>query len=202
MLRQRIRFRTFPLRALNRVLVVLLALALIWGGVAVALLAVKVGRASVSDVTGYRQLYRSVTGIASGDVQGSTRAWIAGAGVLCFLLFGLLAFKSLPRPYRARRVLELELDHEERGELTVAPAAVEHMAELAASQDERVASASGRYLSRALEVNVSLRRSPDLAEALTSVQSAVGDALEVHGLPAAPVTVTFASYQQPERELA
>jgi hypothetical protein len=198
---QRVRFRAFPLRFVTHVLVVLLGLALVWGGVTIVLLALKVAPGSVNASTGYRDLYQSITSVGPRNLRGATRAFIGGSGLLGFLVFGFVAYKSLPRPYRARH--DIDLGHDRGGDLTVASRAVERIAEHTAVRDDRVLSATGLYSPEVLALNVSLRRSPDVTATLESVQTAVRRAIEMHGLPTVPVTVTLTGYQQhTPRELA
>ena len=120
MLRQRLRSRTSPLALLARALVVLFALALIWAGLVIFLLALGVGDATVDSITGYRAAFDSLAGLESEDVDdATTRAIVAGAGVLAFLVFGYLALRELPRPYLARQDLELSKGHDRSGRRVV-----------------------------------------------------------------------------------
>jgi hypothetical protein len=196
MLRQRLRGRTSPLAFAGRALTVLLALALIWYGLMTILLAFKVAPSTVNAISGYRTAFAFLAGLTAGDVDGVTRAIVAGAGVLAFVVFGYLALKALPRPYLARR--ELELAHDDHGEVQVAPRAFERLAEAAASRDGAVASAAGRYGVDNLTVLLTVRRARDLAQTLEGAQRRVVEALEQHGLPAMPVNVTLAGYDAPK----
>ena len=128
MLRQRLREDTSPLMLVGRVVTLLFALALVWYGLMTVLLALKVSPSTVNDISGYRTAFDWLTGLKPADVDGGrTRAIVAGVGVLAFLVFGYLAFKQLPRPYRARRDLDLVAD--DHGEVIVEPRAVERLAE-------------------------------------------------------------------------
>lgn len=157
MLRQRLRTRVSNLALIGRIVVLIFALALIWFGLMVVLLAAKVAPTTVNDISGYRTTFDALSGLAPGDVgDGLTRAIVAGAGLLVFVLCAWLAFKELPRPYLARH--DLELQETERGLLTVNARAVERVAEMAACETPGVSSASGRYGSSDLEVGVSVSR--------------------------------------------
>ncbi|MBA3304692.1 MAG: hypothetical protein H0U25_02030 [Thermoleophilaceae bacterium] len=210
MLRQRLRSRTSPLALLARALVVLFALALIWAGLVIFLLALGVGDATVDSITGYRAAFDSLAGLESEDVDdATTRAIVAGAGVLAFLVFGYLALRELPRPYLARQDLELSKGHDGQGEerttpgtLTVAPRAIERLAETAAEDQPGVAGASGRYGTNELAVGVAVRRAGEVAATLGGVQTAVHDALSRHGVPDMTVSVILTGYEpKTKREL-
>jgi len=209
-LRQRLRSRTSPLALLARALVVLFALALIWAGLVIFLLALGVGDATVDSITGYRAAFDSLAGLESEDVDdATTRAIVAGAGVLAFLVFGYLALRELPRPYFARQDLKLSKGHDGQGEerttpgtLTVAPRAIERLAETAAEDQPGVAGASGRYGTNELAVGVAVRRAGEVAATLGGVQTAVHDALSRHGVPDMTVSVILTGYEpKTKREL-
>lgn len=192
--RQRVRARTSPLAFVGRALVALLALALIWGGVALALLALKVDAGAVNDVTGYRSVYDFFTGLGPGDFDGTTRLVLGLIGLAALLLFGYLAWKEIPRPYLARR--DINLSRDERGDVVLEPRAVERLAEASALRQRGVTAASGRYGGDDLSVDVSVRRTNEPAEVLRGVHSAVYDAIEAHGLPTLPVNVTLTGFKQ------
>jgi hypothetical protein len=203
-LRQRLRSRTSPLAFISRALVVLFALALLWAGLVIFLLALGVGEGTVASITGYRAAFDSLAGLEREDVDGATtRAIVAGAGVLAFLVFGYLALRGLPRPYLARQDLELsESNDGQPGTLTVAPRAIERLAETAASDQPGVAGASGRYGTDELAVGVAVRRAGEVAGTLGRVQAAVHDALSRHGMPDMPVSVILTGYEpKTKREL-
>ena len=192
--RQRVRARTSPLAFVGRALVALLALALIWGGVALALLALKVDEGAVNDVTGYRSVYDFFTGLGPGDFDGTTRLVLGLIGLAALVLFGYLAWKEIPRPYLARR--DINLSRDERGDVVLEPRAVERLAEASALRQRGVTAASGRYGGDDLSVDVSVRRTNEPAEVLRGVHSAVYDAIEAHGLPTLPVNVTLTGFKQ------
>jgi hypothetical protein len=196
--RQRVRGRTSPLVILGRVVTLLFALALIWYGLMTLLLALKVSPSTVNSLSGYRTAFDWLSGLSPSKVDGAaTRGIVAGAGVLAFLVFGYLALKQIPRPYLARRDLDLTAD--ERGEVTVAPRAIERLAEVAASSHPAVSDARGRYAIDDLSVDLTVRRARDLADTLQDAQRRVVDALEQHELPALPVNVTLAGYDRRNR---
>lgn len=199
--RQRLRERTSPLIIVGRLVTLVFALALIWYGLMVLLLALKVSPATVNSISGYRTAFDWLRGLTPGDVDGgTTRAIVAGAGVLAFVVFGYSALKQLPRPYLARRDLDLAAD--ERGEVTVEPRAIERLAEVAAAGHPSVTGARGRYGVDDLSVDVTVRRARDVADSLRDAQQRVVDALRRHELPAMPVNVTLTGYDRKhKREL-
>lgn len=198
MFRQRVRERPSPLVFFGRLVVIVFAAALVWYGLMTVLLAVKVSPDTVNAISGYRAAFDWLTGLTPRDVDGSTtRAIIAGAGVLAFLVFGYLALKQIPRPHLTRHELELAAD--DHGEITVQPRALERLAETAAQQNPAVTSASGRYSQDDLTVTISVRRARDLADTLRDTQQRVADALTQHHLPTMPVNVTLTGYDRRHR---
>jgi hypothetical protein len=196
--RQRLRERTSPLMFVGRLVTLVFALALVWYGLMTVLLALKVSPSTVDAISGYRTAFDWLSGLTPSDVDGgATRAIIAAAGVVAFLVFGYLALKQLPRPYLARR--ELELTTDERGEVTVEPRAVERLAEVAAATHPAVSDARGRYSSDDLSVDLTVRRARELADTLNEAQRRVAQALEQHELPALPVNVTLTGYDRRHR---
>jgi len=200
-MRQRVREHGSPLRVVGRLLVLLLAGALIWYGLMTALVAAKLISAGTADeLSGFRTAFDALAGITPDDLDSRTRLIIAGAGLLAFLVFGWLAVKELPRPHLVRG--ELELAEDDRGFVHVEPRAIERVAETAASENPAVTGASGRWGTDDLAVAVSMRHARDIADTLRDVQSRVRRALDQHGLPAVPVEVTLTQFdpKQP-REL-
>jgi len=198
--RQRIRERPSVLMVVGRIIPLVLALGLVWYGLMLVLLAVKVSPSTVNAISGYRTAFNYLSGLTPDDVDGGvTRAIIAGSGIAAFVVFGYLAVKQLPRPYLARRELPLAAD--EHGEVSVEPRAIERIAEVAASRHSAVTAARGRYSVDDLAVDVSVRRARDLATTLHDAQQRVADALEEHELPAMAVNITLTGYDRQRREL-
>ena len=197
MLRQRLRTRGSSLALVGRILVLLLALALIFYGAMLLLLAVKVDPGTVNQISGYRHAYDYLAGLREGDLSDLARYIAGGAGLLAFLLFGFLALKELPRPYLARH--DLGLRDDERGVVTVEPRAIERMAEAAASEHPSVGRAAGRYGDDELAVGLTVRHAGGAADTLHEVQAAIVAALERHGLPAMPIHLTLTGYDRRTR---
>ena len=201
MIRQRISLRTPALAYLARILAVVLGLALVWYGLMLALLAIKVSPHTVNAISGYRSLYHDATTLSPRDFTTAVR-WIAGvAGFAAFLLFAYLAFQELPRPYLARG--EIPLIEHDTGATIVKPRAIERVAELAARGNPDVASAAGRLGDRELSLSVGLRQAATAVDALRDVRARVRSEFDRHELPALPVNVTLTDYDRnTRRELA
>jgi len=195
--RQRLRSRTSPLAFVGRVLVVLLALALVWYGLMLVLLALGVSAGTVDLISGYRTVFNAVSDLKGSNLSDPARVIAAIAGLVAFLLFGYLALKEIPRPYLARQ--DLELPQAGHGTVTVEPRAVERLAELAATRHPAVTGAAGRFGTDELVVNVTVRRARDVAATLTSVQEEVEEALGRHGLPIVPVNLTLTGFERRTR---
>lgn len=182
----------------GRLLTFGLALALIWYGLMTVLLALKVSPSTVNSLSGYREAFDWLTGLSPHKVDGAdTRAIIAGAGALAFLLFAYVAFREIPRPHLTRH--DLQLSSDARGEVILEPRAVERLAETAAQQHPAVTTASGRYSEHDLTINIAVRRARDLSETMRDIQRRVIQALEDHQLPTVRVDVTLTSFDRRHR---
>jgi hypothetical protein len=198
--RQRISERTSLLSLVGRIVPLILAIALIWYGAMLILLAVKVSPTTVNSISGYRTAWRWLAGLDTSTVSGGvTRGIIAACGVAAFLFFGFLAYKQLPRPYLTRR--ELRLSSDSQGAVTVEPRAVERLAEVAAESHHAVSSARGRHSVDGLFVDLSVRRPDNLADTMHDAQRRVADALERHQLPNMPINITLVGFEGRRREL-
>ena len=196
--RQRVRERTSGWVAIGRLVPLILALALIWYGAMLVLLALKVSPTTVNQISGYRTAFDWLSGLTAAKVDGAqTRAIIAGAGVAAFLVFGFLAIKQLPRPYLARQ--DLPLTSDPHGEVNVEPRAVERLAEIAARAHPAIRDARGRYSIDDLTVDLDVRRATNLRDTLEDAQQRVADALKQHELPTMPVNITLSGYDRRQR---
>ena len=202
MLRQRIRARTFGAsRVVARALVVLFALALVWYGAMLTLLALKVSPATVNDLSGYRTAYNYLSGLTPDDITCATRLIVGLAGLAAFLVFGYLAWREIPRPYLARG--DLPLDDGDRGSVDVNARAVERVAEHAAMQHGGVAGARGLYHGDALGLEIVARRARDVPDVLYAARDRAAESLHRHDLPPLPVNVTLTGVDRKNRrELA
>lgn len=202
MLRQRIRARSSPVSVVGRLVLVVFLLAVLWYGLMVVLLALGVPRGTVDVISGYRTAYDYLAALTPDDLTSRARLIVGLSALLAFLVFAYLALKELPRPYVARRAVDLPDD--ERGGTTVAPRALERVAEGAALGNPSVVAAAGRWEGSDLNVDVHLEQARDLPDTLRDVQRRVSDALGAHDLPLVPVGVTltgFATNRQRTREI-
>jgi hypothetical protein len=201
MTRQRVNLRTPVLGHLVAALTIILGALLVWYGLMVVLLAVKVSPHTVNSLSAYRTLYHDAADLKRSDFT-TLRRLIAGfAGLIVFLFFLYLAFKAWPRPYRARG--EISLQDDEHGTTTIEPRAIERVAELAACGNADVSGATGRLGDEELSVGVDARHASTAAATLQDVQQRVRSALERHDLPSLPVNVTLTGYdRQTRRELS
>jgi hypothetical protein len=201
MTRQRVNLRTPILGHLVAALTIVLGLLLVWYGLMVVLLAVKVSPHTVNSLSAYRTLYHDAADLKRSDFT-TLRRLIAGfAGLIAFLVFLYLAFKAWPRPYRARG--EIGLEDDVHGTTTIEPRAIERVAELAACGNADVTAASGRLGDEELSVGINARHASSAAETLKDVHQRVRSELERHDLPTLPVNVTLTGYdRQTRRELS
>ena len=200
MLRQRIRARRSPLALLGRLLLLVLSLALIWYGLMVVLLALKVSPQTVNALSGYRSAYDFLAGLEPADITGRVRIVAAVGGALSFLLFGYLALKSLAYPYLARS--ELLLGEARRGVDVVEPRAVERAVEGAVLSHPAIDAASARYGTDDVNVSVHVNDARVAGTALREVRGRGREALAQHELPLLPVNVTLTGFEKPKgREL-
>lgn len=198
MLRQRIRTRTSaPAGLAWRALAVVVGAIFVWYGLMLLLLAIKVSPSAVNTISGYRSAFDFLDGLRASDFDSLTRAILAASGVAALLVFGYLAWRSLPRPYLARH--DLALEGEIGRELVVEARAIERAAEVAAGEGEGIASAKARAGAERLELDVVLTRADRLGDGLTEARDRARAALEAHGLPLRPVDVTLTGFEEPTR---
>jgi hypothetical protein len=200
MLRQRIRARRSPLALLGRLLLLVVSLALVWYGLMVVLLALKVSPQTVNALSGYRSAYDFLAGLEPADITGRVRIVAGLGGALSFLLFGYLALKSLAYPYLARS--ELLLGEARRGVDVVEPRAVERAVEGAVISHPAIDAASARCGTDDVNVSVRVNDARVAGSALREVRGRGREALAQHELPLLPVNVTLTGFEKPKgREL-
>lgn len=198
MLRQRVRARSFPVARLAAdAVVVVFALALVWSGAMLVLLAFKTSPATVDVLSGYRTAYDYLAGLEPRDIGDTTRLTAAIGGLLACLIFGTLAWRAIPRPYLART--DLRLTDDEIGTVDVNPRAIERAAELAVLDHPAVAAARARYATEDLSLDVSAGRADMLAETLLEVHQRARDSLARHELPPLPVNITLVRFERTTR---
>lgn len=201
MIRQRINLRTPILAYVVRALTLVLALGLVWYGLMVVLLAVKVSPHTVNAISAYRSLYDDVTTITASDFTTPVRVLVGVAGLVGTIVFIYLALQEIPRPYLARG--DVDLHNNGRGVTVVKPRAIERVAELAARGNDNVTAASGRLGDQQLSLTVAMRRANLAAETLVDVRTRVLADLDRHQLPDLPVNVTLTGFDRTtKRELS
>lgn len=178
-------------------LAVVFAGALVWYGLMLLLLALKLSPGVVDTISGYRTAFDFLAGLTPQDIGATTRLIAGVAGLLAFLLFGYGALKMLPRPRLARGSVTLADD--EIGTVELRPRAAERIAEVAALENPAVSAAAGRLGDEELTVDLHVSRAREVAEAMRDVQRRVREAIERHGLPAQAVNVTLTGFDRATR---
>ncbi len=198
MVRQRIRIHSPAVAFVGDVLGVVFALALLWYGLMTVLLAFKLSPHSINEVSGYRTIFNWLAALRPGDVAHEpTRATIAVAGAVSFLLFGYLAYKMIPRGHLARH--DLTLAETPRGHTAVGPRVLERTAELAIIEDPAVTAVTARYGDGILNVNITVRRARNVDDTLRRARQRTADAIACHDLPPLPANVTLSGYERRQR---
>jgi hypothetical protein len=198
MLRQRLRARSYPIARLAAdAVVVLLALALVWGGAMLVLLALKNSPATIDGLSGYRTGYDYLTRLGPQDIGRSTRLIVAIAGVAGCVIFGYLAWRAVPRPYLART--DLHTTGDGGGSVEIKAHAIERAAEIAALDHPAVAAARARYATDDLTLHVSASDAEALGAMLEDVHQRVRDSLARHELPPLPVNITLVRLERQHR---
>jgi hypothetical protein len=198
-IRQRVHLRRPGWSAFVRLLTVVFALLVMYGGVLVALLATKaLSPASAEQISDYRLIYHDIAGLHPSDFTTAISLIAGFTGLLVFIMFVFFTFEALPRPYFART--EVELPEQKGGDTIVRPRAVERVAEHAAQADPDVFAAAGRLSDDGLHVDVGVRNAPGAAKTLAEVRRRVAEQLEHHEIPSVPVNVTLAGYERSTRE--
>lgn len=197
MIRQRINLRTPAWGLLVRLITIAFALALIYGGVMLGLLACKVDPSRINKLTAYRTIYRHAVALQPSDFTTSVSLIAGFGGLLVFLVFAFLTFQALPRPYFTRT--QVDLPENGRGATVVRPRAVERVAEFAAQGSPQVMTVAGRLGDDELNVGVGLRDVSEVSQTLADVRRRVGEQLERHQLPKLAVNVILTGYERPTR---
>jgi hypothetical protein len=198
MLRQRVRSRSFPVaRVVTDAVVVVLALALVWGGAMLVLLALKASPSTVDSLSGYRTAYDYLAGLGPQDITVAARRVAAIGGLSAAVIFGYLAWRAIPRPYLVRT--DLRLSGDERGTVDVNARAIERAAEIAVLRHPAVAAARARYATDDLTVDISVNGADALPATLEDVHRRAHDSLVRHELPALPVNLTLVRLERTSR---
>ncbi|MEJ7798692.1 MAG: hypothetical protein WKF42_09350 [Solirubrobacteraceae bacterium] len=198
MVRQRLRVRGSALSAVaGRVLVLLLAAALIWYGTMLVLLALKFSPQTVNELSGYRDVYDHLASVQAADISGSDRVVVAIVGLVVALAAGTLLWRGLPRPHLARGSLSLPAT--ERGQTDVQPRALERAVEAAAGEHPAVVGARARYDDGTLALTITTRDAAGAVRTLREVRDRAHDSLTRHELDLSTVDVTLSGHEPQNR---
>jgi hypothetical protein len=181
----------------GRVLTVGLALALIWYGAMLALLAAKASPHTINTISGYRTLYNDAAGLRHSDFTTPVRLIAGLAGFIAFCFFLWLAAQQLaPRDLGRQQVT---IGDEGNGTTTVKARAIERLAEITARSHTDVTHASGHLHDDQLNVEIDMCQPDSAARVLRIVAARVIDALAGHELPQLTVNVTVTGYKPTTR---
>jgi hypothetical protein len=169
---------------IGRLLAALADALLLWYGLMLALLALKVSPHAVNEISGYRTIFDWLAGLQATD---TVRAATAAAGLALCAVCAVLAWRSQPR-----RTPALELPANGRGSVTVAARAIERMAERAAAGAPSVTSASARHTGGAVEIDLTVSDPRALDASLSGAQKRTAEAFATHEIPPPPLNVTLA----------
>ncbi|UJA19090.1 hypothetical protein HJD18_01960 [Thermoleophilia bacterium SCSIO 60948] len=176
----------------SRLLALLAAAVLVWYGLMVALLAAGLDPARVDSLSGLLTGFDRLSSLTATDVDGAARAIVAAAGAVMFLVFAFLVRRSLPRPYVARRSIDLSAaEGSTPGALSVGPRAIERAAERAARRGGGVSGAVARSAPGRVELDVELSEPSDLPAQLRDVEERYAADLDRLGLPKLPLDITL-----------
>lgn len=193
--RQRLGLPSGILTSIGQRLMLLLGLALIWGGAVVVLLAAGVAPADVQSATGYRTVYDELAALGPARWDRTTAAVVAMAGVLVSVALLTLGWGQRITPHRART--ELVLTDDALGTTTVHPRAIERAAEVAAARGAAVHAVRARLGDDELTVTIHARGADQLADTLRGAQQRVRSALQDAGTPQQTVRVVVTRFTAP-----
>jgi hypothetical protein len=198
MIRQRVSLRRAQWELLARLLTIVFAIVLVYGGVMVALLALKFNPGDIDQISGYRTGYHWLAGLTPSNFSTGVSLIAGFGGLLVFGAFAFLTLKTLPRPYFTRTEVDLP-EGAQRGATLVRPRAVERVAEVAAQGNDHVMGVTGRLGDDELHVDVGIDDAPGVVATLQDVRRRVHEQLAEHHLPPLPVNVTLTGYERPTR---
>lgn len=193
--RQRLGLPSGILTTVGQRLMLLLGLALVWGGAVVVLLAAGVAPGDVQSVTGYRTVYDELAALGPPNWDRTTAAIVAVAGVLAFVVLLALGWAQRITPHLART--ELVLTDDDLGTITVNPRAIERAAEVAAARGAAVHAVRARLGDDELTVTIHARGAAELADTLRGARQRVQSALQDAGTPQQTVRVVVTRFTAP-----
>lgn len=171
-------------------LMVVPALALIYGGAVVALLGAGFSPSDVDGITRYRTVYDELASLNPSAWSQATTVAIAVSGLVGLIVLVALGWSQRLIPHVTRSGVVLR--DEEDGRTTVSPRAVERAVELAARHDG-IRDAKATLGEDDLHLVLHASKPALIPDALRHAKASATTALERAGLPGAPgvrVTVT------------
>lgn len=193
--RQRLGLPGGVLTTLGQKLMVLVGLALVWGGAVVVLLAAGVAPADVQTYTGWRTVYDELAALGPASWDDTTAIVVAVVGVVLFLVLLRLGWAQRITPHLART--DEVLRDDELGTVTVDPRAIERAAEIAAGRGAAVHAVRARLGEDELTVTIHARGADEIAETLRGAQQRVRAALQDTGTPEQSVRVVVTRFTAP-----
>lgn len=198
--RQRLGLPSGILTTLGQKLMLVVGLALIWGGAVVVLLTAGVAPADVQTYTGFRSVYDELAAVGPASWSDTTATIIAIAGVLLFVVLLRLGWAQRITPHLART--DVVLTDDEIGTVTVNPRAIERAAEVAAGRGAAVHAVRARLGEDDITITIHARGADEIPDTLRGAQERVRAALQDAGTPQETVRVVVTRFTAPStREL-
>ena len=193
--RQRLGLPSGVLTTVGQKLMLLVGLALIWGGAVVLLLAAGVAPADVQTFTGFRTVYDQLASVGPAGWDETTAAIIAVAGVVLFLLLLVLGWAQRITPHLART--DVVLTDDELGTVTVNPRAIERAAEVAAGRGAAVHAVRARLGEDEMTITIHASGADQIPDTLRGARERVQAALQDAGTPQQTVRVVVTRFTAP-----
>lgn len=193
--RQRLGLPHGLLTTIGQKLMLLVGLALIWGGGVVVLLAAGVAPADVQSITGHRTVYDELAALGPARWDDTTATLIAIAGVVALVVLLALGWAQRITPHLART--DLVLTDDELGQVTVNPRAIERAAEIAAGRGAAVHAVRARLGEDEMTITIHARGADEIPDTLRGAQRRVRAALQDAGTPQPTVRVVVTRFTAP-----
>ncbi|WP_026910472.1 hypothetical protein [Patulibacter minatonensis] len=193
--RQRLGLPHGILTTIGQKLMVLLGLALVWGGGVVLALAAGAAPRDVDAWTGYRTVQREIGGFGPANWPDGTALAIAVGTVVLAVALLVLGWAQRLTPHLART--DVVLADRPEGRTTVSPRAIERAAEVAARREPGLHAVRARLGDDELTITVHARGADVLPELLRGVQRRATAALVEGGVPQQSVRVVVTRFTAP-----
>lgn len=178
--RQRIGLTHTWATTVGQKLMVVPAVALIYGGGVVLALGAGLAPADLDGITGYRTVVDRLGALDPADWSSGVSIGVAVAGLLGLLVFMALGWAQRLIPHVTRA--ELVLRDDEAGRTTVSPRAIERAVEIAASRHDGVRAAKATLGDGDVTVALHARRADAIPDLLAQAKTQARTALEHAGL--------------------